>query len=190
MKVKSLGGILILLFLAACGPIIGSAMVSSNGVKDFKVTEGQLSDLKAGSQVLIVAPFATTPESFYICRGEDASVFVDAINETGLFNADFHMENRFEDNSGLIAGLKKESPSTVQSKLHLKDAPQIIMTGTVLKRQTVAAPAKGVIMEVSYRLEFYNLTSAKKTVIEIDVKDMFQDCIRTAVKELTKRVAG
>ena len=190
MKVKSLMAILSVVLLVACGPIIGSSMVASNGIKGFEVTKGTLSDLKAGSRVLIVAPFAKTPEAFYICRGEDASVFVDAINETGVFSADFHMDDRFEDNSALIASLEKLSPAEIQSKLHLKEAPQILLTGTILYRETVAAPAKGVIMKVGYRLEFLDLSSAKKTVIEIDVKDMFQSCIRTAVQELTKRIAG
>ena len=190
MKVKSLLAILMVFFLAACGPIIGSGMVASNGVKDFAVVEGQLTDLKAGSRILIVAPFATTPESFYICRGEDASVFVDAFNETGLFSADFHMEDRFEDNSALIDKLKKQNPAEIQSKLQLQKAPQYLLTGTVLRRETVAAPAKGVIMKAAYRLEFFDLSTDKTTVIEIDVQDMFQACIRTAVKEMTKRIAG
>ena len=190
MKAKSLLAILSLMLLVACGPIIGSGMVASNGIKGFEVTEGNLANLKAGSRVLIVAPFAKTPESFYICRGEDASVFVDAINETGVFSADFHMDERFEDNSALIASLKKSRPAEIQSKLHLKDAPQLLLTGTILYRETVAAPTKGVIMKVGYRLEFFDLNSAEKTVIEIDVKDMFQSCIRTAVKELTKRIVG
>jgi len=190
MKVKFAVTIMIVLLLAACGPIIGGVMVSSNGVKDFKVTTGQLSDLNAGSRVLIVAPFATTPESFYICRGEDASVFVDAFNEIGLFSADFHMESRFEDNQKLIAELKKKSADEIKSSLHLRDTPQILLTGTILRRETVAAPAQGVIMAVAYRLEFYNLDTAKKTVVEIDIKDKFQECIRTAVKKLTEQIVG
>jgi hypothetical protein len=190
MKAKFLLAILIIFLLAACGPIIGSGMVASNGVKNFTVSKGQLSDLKAGSRVLIVAPFATTPESFYICRGEDASVFVDAFNETGIFSADFHMEQRFEDNSGLIKQLKAQKPADIKSKLNLAEAPQYLLTGTILKRETVAAPTKGVLMDVAYRLEFYNLSTAKTTVVEVAVKDFFQQCIRTAVKEIARQLAG
>ena len=190
MKGKSLLAILVLVLLAACGPIIGSSMVASNGVKDFAVSEGKLVDLKAGSRVLIVAPFAITPESFYICRGEDASVFVDTFNQNGIFSAEFHMEQRFEDNSALVKELKAMKPADIKAKLNLANEPQYLVTGTILKRETIAAPTKGVLMQVAYRLEFHDLTTAKKTVIEVEVKDFFQQCIRTAVKEIAQQIAG
>lgn len=190
MKVKSFAAILALLLLTSCGPIIGNIMVSSTGVKDFEVESGSLSDLKPGSRLLVVAPFATTPESFYICRGEDTSMFVSAFNETGLFAADFHMPNRFDENTDLFARLEKSSPSEIRSLFNLADAPQILLTGTILHRETVAAPTKGVIMNVTYRLAFTDLESGRKTVVDISVKDLFQDCIPTAVRALTKRIAG
>ncbi|PLY01406.1 MAG: hypothetical protein C0623_05385 [Desulfuromonas sp.] len=190
MKVKSLLAISALFLLAACGPIIGQAMVASNGVKDFKVVKGNLADLRAGQKLLVVAPFATTPESFYICRGEDASVFVDSFNGTGLFSADFHMTGQFEDNGPLIVALKKSSPEAIRSKLELAAAPDLLLTGTIVSRETVAAPAKGIVMKVTYRLEFTDLKSGKTTVVEVDVQDYFQECIPTVVKELMKRISG
>ena len=190
MRAKFFLSALLLLALSACGPMIGSMMVASNGVKDFKVVSGQLSDLKAGSKVLVLAPFAKTPESFYICRGEDASVFTTTFNSTGLFSADFHMEDRFEDNSALIAKLKKTSPAEIKSMLKLQNAPQLLMTGTILSRETVAAPKQGVIMKVAYRLEFTNLDNGKTTVLEVEVHELFQSAIPAVVKEMTKQIAG
>lgn len=181
---------LLVVSLSACGPIIGSMMVASAGVKDFKVVSGQLSDLTAGSKVLVLAPFAKTPESFYICRGEDASVFTTTFNEVGLFDTDFHMDGRFEDNSALIAKLKKTAPTEIQSQLHLKKTPDYLLTGTILSRETVAAPKQGVIMKVTYRLEFNNLGNGGVTVLEIEVHELFQQAIPAVVKEMTKRIAG
>ena len=190
MRAKFLITALVSLLLTACGPIIGSVMVSSAGVKDFKVVSGRLSDLKAGSKVLVLAPFAKTPESFYICRGEDASVFTTSLNDAGLFVADFHMEDRFEDNGALFTRLKKSSAGEIQSQLNLKEKPQYLLTGTILSRETVAAPKQGVIMKVAYRLEFTSLNNGKSTVIEIEVHELFQQAIPAVVKELTKRIAG
>ena len=189
MRVKIFTALVVLL-LTACGPIIGSMMVSNAGVKDFKVVSGQLSDLKAGSKILVLAPFAKAPEGFYICRGEDASVFTTSFNDAGLFVADFHMEDRFEDNSALISKLKKSSPAEIQSQLSLNDSPQYLLTGTILSRETVAAPKQGVIMKVTYRLEFTNLENSTNTVIEVEVHELFQQAIPAVVKELTKRIAG
>lgn len=190
MRVKIFLSVFLVLLLSACGPIIGSMMVASNGVKDFKVVSGQLSDLKAGSKVLVLGPFAKSARGFYICRGEDASVFTSSFNQTGLFAADFHMEDRFADNSGLIAELQSASPAEIKAKLKLKDAPQLLMTGTILYRETVAAPKQGVIMKVTYQLEFKDLENGRKTVVKVEVHELFQDAIPAAVKELARQITG
>ncbi|PLX77754.1 MAG: hypothetical protein C0615_04745 [Desulfuromonas sp.] len=190
MRAKFFLTLILMLALTACGPMFGSMMLKSNGVKDFKVVTGQLSDLKPGSKVLVIAPFTITAESFYICRGEDATMFVDEFNKSGLFMADYHMADQFGDNTALIKRLKGESPMQIQTELGLAEAPDYLVTGTIMKRETVAAPTKGVLMRATYRLEFTNLSNSKKTILEINAQELFQDTIPAVVKDLVKRMTG
>lgn len=182
-----LGIVLLSLLLAACGPIIGAGMVAGNGVKDFKVVSGDLQDLKIGSRLVLLSPFAKTSQSFYICRGEDASEFADAFNDSGLFAAEVAFGDPEGRNLREVEKLQTMQPTELQRQLELTTPPQLLLTGTILKRETVAAPVQGVLMRVSYRLEFLNLDDGGKTVVEISVQDHFQDCIATVVKELLRR---
>lgn len=181
---------LALLLVAGCGPIIGAAMVSGGGVKDLRPVIGQLNDLKPGSRVLVVGPFDRTDQAFYICRGEDASNFTTAFNTSGLFQADFYLGDRFGDLKVEQERLRHLSPQQLQQQLGLKNMPDLLVTGVILKRSTVAAPAQGVLMDVSYRLEFYDLRRQQVTSVEIRVKDLFQDCIVDAVDGLAARLTG
>ena len=61
------------------------------------------------------------------------------------------------------------------------------MSGTILKREMVAAPAEGIIMTVAYRLEFLELASGQTTIIELTVKELFQEAIPQAVEELIRQ---
>ena len=181
----------LLLLLAGCGPIIGTAMVAGGGVKDFKVVDGQLQNLHPGAQLLVVGPFAKTPQAYYICRGEEAAEFVTAFNTNGLFQADFYLAERFADNAAWLKQLKEKNPEQIQAKLKLDRTPELLLTGVILHRSTVAAPAQGVLMDVGYRLQFYDLRSRQTTEIEIEVKDLFQNCVAAAadgvLAELSKR---
>ncbi|PLX78494.1 MAG: hypothetical protein C0616_14485 [Desulfuromonas sp.] len=179
--------VLTALLLTACGPIIGAGMVAGNGVKDFKVVSGDLQDLQIGSRLVLLSPFAKTSQSFYICRGEDASEFADAFNAAGLFVAEVAFGEPEGRNLREVEKLQALSPADLQSQLALSAAPQVLLTGTILKRETVAAPVQGVLMKVAYRLEFLRLDDGMKTVVEVAVQDHFQDCIATAVKELLRR---
>ena len=45
-------------------------------------------------------------------------------------------------------------------------------------------------MDVGYRLDFYDLRKQQTTQVEVQVKDLFQDCISSAVGELMARITG
>jgi hypothetical protein len=188
MKTKAFWAGFCLLFLSACGPMIGGMMVAGNGIKDFKVIQGDLATLTMGSQVAVLGPFDKTDQAFYICRGEDAAAFTSAFNQLGLFSAELDVDTRFPEKLPEAAQFKGRTSSDVQQTLGLQKAPEIVMSGTILSRGMTAAPANGVIMTSRYRLEFLNLADGQTTVIEIAAQDMFQDVIPNAVKHLAEQV--
>ena len=188
MKTKKLWAGLCLLLLSACGPMIGGMMVSSNEVKDFKVVQGNLSDLRPGSHAVVIGPFDKTPEAFYICRGEEAAAFTTAFNLSGLFKAELEVETRFPDKLPQARHFKGQTPREVQKELGLEMVPSLVVSGTILSREMVAAPAQGVIMTASYRLEFLDLESGEITIIEVLTKELFQDVIPQTVEYMLKQI--
>jgi hypothetical protein len=190
MKTKAFWAGLCLLTLSACGPMIGGMMVAGNGVKDFKALQGDLSNLPSGSRVAVLGPFDKTPEAFYICRGEEAAAFTSAFNQSGLFSAELDVKTRFPDELPQASQFKGQTQAEVQKALGLQQSPDLIMSGTILSREMVAAPAQGVIMTVAYRLEFLNLGNGQTTVIEVAIKEMFQDVIPETVEYLVKQMGG
>ena len=190
MKTKAFWAGLCLLMLSACGPMIGGMMVSNNGVKDFKVLQGSITDLATGSRVAVLGPFDKAPEAFYICRGEEAAAFTSAFNQTGLFSAELAIDTRFPDELPQARQFKDRTKADLQKTLELEQAPDLIMSGTILSREMVAAPAQGVIMTAAYRLEFLNLGNGQTTVIEITTKELFQDVVPETVEELAKEMSN
>jgi len=188
MKTKAFWAGLCLLLLSACGPMIGGMMVSSNGIKDFKVMQGNLSALTPGRQVVVLGPFDKTDQAFYICRGEEAAAFTSAFNQFGLFSAELDVETRFPEKLPEAGQFKGRTPAEVQQALGLQKTPDIVMSGTILSRGMVAAPANGVIMTATYQLEFLNLVDGQTTVIEVSTKDLFQDVIPNTVKHLAAQM--
>jgi len=184
MKTKAFWAGLCLSLLSACGPMIGGMMVAGNGIKDFKVLQGDVTSLQAGGQVAVLGPFDKTDQAFYICRGEDAAAFASAFNQFGLFSAELEVDTRFPEKLPEAVQFKGRTSSDVQQALGLQKAPDIVMSGTILSREMTAAPANGVIMTASYRLEFLNLADGQTTVLEISTQDMFQDVVPNAVKHL------
>ncbi len=190
MKTKTFWAGVCLLMLTACGPMIGGMMVSSNGVKDFQVIEGDLSDLAPNKQVAVLGPFDKTSEAFYICRGEDAAAFASAFNQTGLFMAELAVDTRFPDVLPEAGQFKGRTQAELQKDLGLEKAPDLVMSGTIMKREMVAAPANGVIMTASYRLEFLNLGNGRMTVVEVTTKELFQDVVPETVAHMAKKMLG
>ena len=190
MKTKAFWAGLSLLFLSACGPIIGGMMVAGNGIKDFEVVQGDFSALPLASQIVVLGPFDKTDQAFYICRGEEAAAFASAFNQLGLFSAELDVDTRFPEKLPEAVQFKGRTPAEAQQSLGLQKTPELIMSGTILSREMTAAPAKGVIMTARYRLEFLNLTDGQTTVIEISAQDMFQDVIPNTVRHLAKQLGN
>ena len=187
MLKRSIVLIPLLLILSSCGPIIGQVMRISEGVKSFKVVEGDLSALQGKKSVLVVGPFAKEADAFYIARGDDAAMFYNEILAAKYMEAELYIGPRYGDLSEMAASLRSMDQGAMQKELHLKATPDLLMFGTVLTRDTIVAPMRGIIMQVGYRLEFYDQTSKTSTIIEIEVKDHFKDCIKTIVAEIARQ---
>lgn len=175
---------LLALALSACGPIIGQVMRTTDGIKNFQVIEGALSDLKPGSRLLVFGPFARTAEAFYISRGEDAYTFADSFNEAGLFQTETYLERDYARLDQRAAALRDKTPAQLAADLELKAPPQLILFGTLVERETIIAPTRGVVMTTAYRLEFFNPSTGNSTVLEVTVKDLFEDCIPSVVRAI------
>ena len=188
MRTKALLAICAVLLLSACGPIIGSMMAAGNGIKEFRVVSGNLSALRPGARLAVLGPFATTPSSFEICRGEEAAAFTASFSQTGLFPAELAMTNRLAKPAPRAADWSGKSPADVQKAMGLANAPELLMSATILHREMVAAPAQGVIMKVGYRLDFLNLTNGQTVTVEISLQEMFQEAVPASVNELAKRL--
>jgi len=190
MKTKAFWGVVLLVLLAGCGPIIGGLMTASNGVKDFRVVSGSLGILKGHRHLAVLGPFAKTDQAFYICRGEEAASFANQIEAAGLFTAEAAIPSQFPEQLPSIARFRTKRPDQVQAALGLKTPPELLLSGTILQREMVTAPAQGVIMHVAYRLEFLDLTTNQTVTVEVEVKELFQDAIPAIVTELRNRIAA
>lgn len=176
-----------LLPMTGCGPIIGQLMRLSEGIKDFKVIGGNLNQIQVGSNLLVVGPFSKAPGAYYFSRGDDAAAFPNNLEETGLFNTDLYIGPKFS-NDDKVSSLRHKSGEQISQELNLKNAPDYIMYGTILERDTIVAPTRGIIMQVGYRLEFVNLSNKSSVTIEVTVKDHFKDCIATLTTEIAKQI--
>lgn len=188
MKTKAFCVLLGVFLLGACGPIIGGLMVAGSGVKEVTLIEGDLADLRSGSRVAVLGPFDKTAEAFYICRGEESAGFASDFSVSGLFQAELALDNRFPEQMPNVGQWRGLSPEVVQSRLGLKIRPDLLMSGSILKRQMVAAPMQGVLMDVTYRLDFLDLVSNQMVSLEVRVKDLYQEAIPAVVAELQQRI--
>ena len=182
------GLVLAVMLLGACGPIIGGMMVSSNGIKEFRVTSGNLATLRPGARLAIIGPFDKTPEAFYICRGEDDASFATSFKQNGLFAAELAIPDRFPKQSPKATDWRGKTPAEVQQALKLSAPPDYLMSGSILRRDMDAAPTRGVIMKVAFRLDFLELASGKTTTVEVDVQELFQNAIPEIAKELGRQM--
>lgn len=184
MRTKWLFLSCVLFLLSACGPMMGSMMVASNGVKNFDVVHGQLQNLQPGTRLAVLGPFATTPSSFEICRGEEAAIFTSTFNQTGLFTAELAMSSRLVEDSPQVADWRGQTAAAIQQKLALQKTPDFLMSAVILYREMVPAPTKGIVMKVGYRLDFLALKSGQESSVEIQVQEMFQAAVPAAVDAL------
>ena len=179
---------LVALLLGGCGPIIGGMMVASNGIKSFKVTSGTLVTLRAGAKLAVIGPFDKTPEAFYICRGEDDAYFTSSFKQSGLFAAELAIPDRFPKQPPKASDWSGKSAGEIQQALKLTAAPDYVMSGTILRREMVAAPAQGVIMKVAFRLDFLEVATGKTTTVEADVQELFQKAVPAIATELGRQM--
>jgi hypothetical protein len=177
-----------MLLLGACGPIIGGMMVAGNGVKEFRVTAGTLATLRPGAKLAVIGPFDKTPEAFYICRGEDDAYFASSFRQSGLFAAELAIPDRFPKQKPKAADWRGKSAAEIQQAFNLSAAPDVVLSGTILRREMVAAPAQGVIMKVAFRLDFLDVATGKLTTVETDVQELFQDAVPAIVKEFGRHL--
>jgi len=187
-KVFWAGLVLAALLLGACGPIIGGMMVADNGIKEFRVTSGSLATLRPGAHLAIVGPFDKTPEAFYICRGEDDAYFANSFKQSGLFAAELAIPDRFPKQLPKIVDWRGKSAGEIQQALKLVDSPEYLMSGTILRREMVAAPAQGVIMKVAFRLDFLEVATGKTVSVEANVQELFQNAVPAIAKELGRQM--
>jgi hypothetical protein len=180
----------LLLALGACGPIIGQLMRMADGVKNFQVASGDLADMRKGQQILVVGPFAMAPGAWEIARGDEAAFFANEFDRAGFFNAELHMGDRYANAAKIVGEVKSRSAAQLKADYALEVEPDVVMFGTVLSRETIVAPTRGIIMEVGYRLEFFNPGTGKSTVVLVTVHEQFKDCIKMVVEELARRVVA
>ncbi len=179
---------LLSLLLSGCGPVIGQVMRIADGLKEFEVTQGTIEDLAGGGDLLVYGPFAKTSEAFYICRGEDAAHFAEELVKAGLFQSSLRLDREELDPSRAAALLKTLGAEELRQKFGLEKAPEKVLLGTILYRRTIVAPTRGVVMDVGYRLEFYDPRSRQSTVIEVAVRDLAERTVPRLVEELTRRL--
>lgn len=180
----------LLLTLVSCGPLIGQLMRAADGVKNFQVVSGDLATMRKGQQILVVGPFDMAPGAWEIARGDEAALFSTEFDRAGFFNAELYMGDRYAKASKIFAELKSKSAAQLKADYALEVEPDVVMFGTVLSRETIVAPTRGIIMEVAYRLEFFNPGIGNSTVVEVKVHEHFKNCIKVVVEELARRVVA
>ena len=134
------------------------------------------------------APFAKTEQAFYIARGEEAANFAARLKTEGLFRTEFLFEGDVDDVEKTAQKLRGMTPDEVQRFAGMQHTPKMILFGTLVERHETVAPARGVLMEVTYRLEFFDLSSRQSTILEVGVRALAEECVNDVVKELKSRL--
>jgi len=189
MKTKrwSLLLLALLLPLAGCGLIYGQMTKAGDGIKSFAVIQGNPARLKGG-ELLVYAPFAKTEQSFYIARGEEAASFATRLKDAGLFTTEFLFVGDVDDVERTAQKLRGMTAAEIQSFAGMAKPPRLILFGTLLKRSESVAPSRGVLMDITYRLEFFEVALRESTILEIEVSGLAEECVDMVVKELARRL--
>lgn len=137
----------------------------------------------------MIGPFAREPGAYYIARGDEAALFFQELNNIDNLRADLHIGKRYGDLPAMAAAIRSRSAAQLKEEYGHQVEPDLLMFGTILQRDTIVAPTRGVIMRVGYRLELYNPANNESTVLEITVKDLFRDCVKLVVAEIMGRAA-
>jgi len=175
------------LLLAGCGPIIALVSKTSDGISNVTV-KGDPATLRGGGDLLVYAPFAKTDQAFYICRGEEAANFAEQLQKQGLFKTAVYFERTLNAESKTAARLRGLSAAELKTELGLEREPSRILFGTLVKRAESAAPFRGVIMQTTYRLEFYDIGKKSSTTFELDAHFLAEEMVASVVSELGRRI--
>ncbi|MBU0730089.1 MAG: hypothetical protein KKE17_03860 [Proteobacteria bacterium] len=182
--------VLALLFiLAGCGPIIGQLMRMSEGIKDFTVVSGNLGTVKPGMDIVVVGPFDLKEGAYSIARGDEAVILADKLKRHHLFDTEIYFLRKYGTLTKDIMEMKSESAAKLQKRLGRDGGlPDLILFGTIVSRDTIVAPTRGLITEVKFLLDFYDPAQKSSVVVEITVRDLFRDYIDTVIEELQNRM--
>ena len=180
--------LLLLLPLAGCGLIYGQLTKAGDGIKEFAILQGDLAMLKGGGELLVYAPFAKTERAFYIARGEEAAHFATSLQAAGLFRTEYLFERDIDDVDKTAALLRGMTARAVQDYAGMEHAPRWILFGTLVERHESVAPTRGVLMDITYRLEFYEIDSRRSTVLEVQVRHLAEECVNQVVQALAVRL--
>jgi hypothetical protein len=176
------------LLLSGCGLIYGQLTKGGDGIKSFSVIQGTLAEIKAGGDLLVYAPFEKTDQAFYVARGDEAANFATSLQQAGLFRTEFLFERDNDDVAKTGQKLRGMTATEVQTFASMQNAPRTILFGTLLARSESVAPTRGVLMDITYKLEFYNIASRKSTIIEVQVRDLAENCVDSVVNDLQARL--
>lgn len=180
--------LLLVVPLAGCGLIYGQLTKVGDGIKSFAIVEGDLARIKAGGDLLVYAPFAKTEQAFYIARGEEAASFATKLEKEDLFRSEFLFERDVDDVEKTAQMLRGMSAAAVQQYAGMEHAPRLILFGTLLERHESVAPTRGVLMDITYRLEFFEIASRESTILEVQVRHLAEECVNEVVADLARRL--
>ncbi len=176
------------LLISGCGLIYGQMTKAGDGIKSFAVIQGDLAPLKGGGELLVYAPFAKSEQAFYVARGEEAANFATSLKEVGLFRTEFFYERDIDDVEKTAKKLRGMTAAELQSFAKMQHSPRMILFGTLLKRSESVAPTRGVLMDTTYKLEFFEIATRRSTIIEVQVRDLAENCVDAVVRDLKARL--
>lgn len=207
---KTIRGFLLLLgcvLLSACGPISGQLMKSSEGLKDYRVTQGDLTGLRGIENLLVVGPFIGKGAEAQVCvpkadclypdnmdikfvsKYNDARRFAQGLQEADFFKTELYLVVDYARINETVNRLKSLSSLEIKNEFALKSAPEGVLIGVVKKRDLHVAPRRGVVVDVEYELEFYQPDSRQSIVIEVAVAGVFKDDLKAIIQETKRRLA-
>jgi hypothetical protein len=172
------------LYLTSCGIIVGTVMTSGGGVDRIEIISGEVANFKTGGNLLVLAPFLTGEDGYYISRGDDAANLAKAMNSAKLFNAKILFDSDYNNLESATKEYKAMSAAKLQESAGLDTPPEYLLVGTILSRDTIVAPMRGVMMDVSYRFELIDLTTREVLVFEVEANDLFPKVASGIVDEL------
>ena len=204
--VKSLLVLALCTTLSACGPLYGQFMKTSEGLKNFEVTKGDITDLRGVKNLLVVGPFLGAGDEHHMCipkedcifpynaeidfvtKYNDAQRFANGFRKAELFETELYLEVYYDKLEETTNRLKSMNSQEIQKELELSNPPEMIFFGTVKKRENKIAPARGVVVDVHYELEFYNPETKQSILIDVAVFKLFKEDLKTILQEMKYRL--